>query len=316
MRPAWRACPTAASTCPRRRSGAWASAPCSSPESEAAATVELPGPRGHGPERQRPRAGDPWRAYRAAAEGPAGGRPGGQARRRAGLCAPPRRALCAGQPAGAAGRTAQPACSWPNSVCSASKSLEGTVPRKEIEAARAEAQSLQQRERSIGASLAAREALVAPVSRRDRARRRAGRPGGRSPRRAVRSGRPGTRCWSRPRTADVGAGRAHRRRAACRACRARQLKLLGAARVLRDGVLPLTFTVRADEAGHGAAAGHRPAGDADRRAGRAHPGRRAAGAGRRAQPGQRARRLDQVGRRALHPAAGAVPGARRAARWS
>lgn len=41
--------------------------------------------------------------------------------------------------------------------------LEGTVPRKEIEAARADAQSLAERERSIGASLETREALTAPV---------------------------------------------------------------------------------------------------------------------------------------------------------
>ncbi len=44
------------------------------------------------------------------------------------------------------------------------ESLEGTVPRKEIDAARTEAASLAERERSIGASLVAREALAAPVS--------------------------------------------------------------------------------------------------------------------------------------------------------
>jgi membrane fusion protein, heavy metal efflux system len=42
--------------------------------------------------------------------------------------------------------------------------LEGTVPRKDIDAARTEAASLAERERSIGASLVAREALTAPVS--------------------------------------------------------------------------------------------------------------------------------------------------------
>lgn len=42
--------------------------------------------------------------------------------------------------------------------------LEGTVPRKEIEAARSELKSLQQRERSIGAGLSARETLVAPLT--------------------------------------------------------------------------------------------------------------------------------------------------------
>jgi cobalt-zinc-cadmium efflux system membrane fusion protein len=44
------------------------------------------------------------------------------------------------------------------------ESLEGTTPRKEIEAARAELAGLQARERSIGGSLSARESLVAPVS--------------------------------------------------------------------------------------------------------------------------------------------------------
>lgn len=44
------------------------------------------------------------------------------------------------------------------------ESLEGTVPRKDIDAARAELSSLQQRERAIGASLGAHEALTAPVS--------------------------------------------------------------------------------------------------------------------------------------------------------
>jgi hypothetical protein len=42
--------------------------------------------------------------------------------------------------------------------------LEGTVPRKEIEAARTEMKSLVERERSIGDSLVAREPLIAPVS--------------------------------------------------------------------------------------------------------------------------------------------------------
>lgn len=44
------------------------------------------------------------------------------------------------------------------------ESLEGTVPRKDIEVARAELASLASREQSIGASLGAREPLVAPVS--------------------------------------------------------------------------------------------------------------------------------------------------------
>jgi membrane fusion protein, heavy metal efflux system len=44
------------------------------------------------------------------------------------------------------------------------ESLEGTVPRKDIEAARAELTSLTERERSTGASIAAREALLSPVN--------------------------------------------------------------------------------------------------------------------------------------------------------
>jgi len=44
------------------------------------------------------------------------------------------------------------------------ESLEGTVPRKELEAARADLVALTERERSIGASLGVRDALIAPVS--------------------------------------------------------------------------------------------------------------------------------------------------------
>lgn len=44
------------------------------------------------------------------------------------------------------------------------ESLEGTVPRKEIESARVQLESLALKERSIGNSLSAREVLVAPVT--------------------------------------------------------------------------------------------------------------------------------------------------------
>lgn len=44
------------------------------------------------------------------------------------------------------------------------ESLEGTVPRKEIEAARLQAQALSERERSVSRSLTSREALRAPVT--------------------------------------------------------------------------------------------------------------------------------------------------------
>ncbi len=44
------------------------------------------------------------------------------------------------------------------------RSLEGTVPRKEIDAAVTELETLKARERSLGSGIGAREALVAPVS--------------------------------------------------------------------------------------------------------------------------------------------------------
>lgn len=44
------------------------------------------------------------------------------------------------------------------------QSLEGTVPRKDIEAARAEFESLTARESALGAGVASREALLAPVT--------------------------------------------------------------------------------------------------------------------------------------------------------
>ena len=49
-------------------------------------------------------------------------------------------------------------------MCSAWQSLEGVVPRKEIEAARAELASLPARERAVAGSLGGSEALVAPAS--------------------------------------------------------------------------------------------------------------------------------------------------------
>lgn len=125
--------------------------------------------------------------------------------------------------------------------------LESTVPRKEIEAAQAEAQSLQQRERSIGASLASREALLAPVS-------------GVIARADVLTGQvvetrdvlfevvDPARVLVEASTAD--AALAPRIAAAqVEGVPGASLKLLGAARAMRDGVLPLTFAARADQPG-------------------------------------------------------------------
>ena len=125
--------------------------------------------------------------------------------------------------------------------------LEGTVPRKEIEAARAEAQSLAQRDRSIGASLSAREALTAPVA-------------GVIARADVLAGQvvdtsdvlfeviDPARLLIEATTADAAlATRVGGARLAGVADAT--LTLVGAPRALRDGVLPLTFRMRADKAG-------------------------------------------------------------------
>jgi membrane fusion protein, heavy metal efflux system len=126
--------------------------------------------------------------------------------------------------------------------------LEGTVPRKEIEAARAEAQSLAQRERSIGASLAAREALTAPV-------------GGVIARADVLAGQvveasdvlfeviDPARVLVEATTADPTLVQRIGQARLAGVADAR-LSLVGAPRALRDGVLPLTFRVSAEKAGN------------------------------------------------------------------
>lgn len=127
------------------------------------------------------------------------------------------------------------------------QSLEGTVPRKDIEAARAELQSLTARERSVGASLGAREPLVAPVS-------------GVIAKAAAVAGQvveardvlyevvdPG-RVLVEATTADAAlpakVSAAHLQEVA-----GAKLEFVGAARSLRDGVLPLTFKVQAGAPG-------------------------------------------------------------------
>jgi membrane fusion protein, heavy metal efflux system len=123
------------------------------------------------------------------------------------------------------------------------ESLEGTVPRKEIDAARAEARSLQQREASIGRSLTARELLVAPVSgviaRADAV------PGQLVEARDVLfEVVDPARMLIEATTADAAlSGRIAG--AQLQGLPSAKLKLLGAARVMRDGVIPLTFSVRA-----------------------------------------------------------------------
>ena len=119
------------------------------------------------------------------------------------------------------------------------ESLEGTVPRKEIEAARVEARSLAERERSIGASLDAREALRAPVS-------------GVIARVSLQAGQvvesrevllevvDPTRMLVEASTPNPQLG-GQLDGASLVGVEGVKLKLVGAARALRDGVLPLTF---------------------------------------------------------------------------
>ena len=119
--------------------------------------------------------------------------------------------------------------------------LEGTVPRKEIEVARTEAASLAERERSIGASLVAREALTAPVSG---VIARADLVVGQvvDPRDALFEVVDPARMLIEATTADATfatrvAG------ASLQGVPDVTLRLLGASRSLRDGVLPMTFAV-------------------------------------------------------------------------
>lgn len=119
------------------------------------------------------------------------------------------------------------------------ESLEGTVPRKEIEAARAELQSFTAREKSIGASLRSREALLAPVSgviaRVDAAKGQVV-----EAREVLFEVIDPAQVLVEATTADPGlpmrTGDAH-----LQGLPGVKLQLIGAARSLRDGVLPMTF---------------------------------------------------------------------------
>jgi membrane fusion protein, heavy metal efflux system len=119
------------------------------------------------------------------------------------------------------------------------ESLEGTVPRKDIDAARSELTSLVEREARIGGSLNAREALIAPVS-------------GVIARADVVAGQvvdarevlyeviDPARLVIETTTSDVTlAGRIGS--AQLQGVEGASLTYLGAARALRDGALPLSF---------------------------------------------------------------------------
>ena len=127
------------------------------------------------------------------------------------------------------------------------QSLEGTVPRKEIEAARAELQSLIARDKSIGASLAAREALLAPVSgviaRADATKGQVV-----EAREVLFEVIDPARVLVEATTADPSlparTGQAH-----LQGVPGVKLQLIGAARSLRDGVLPMTFRAVPEQSG-------------------------------------------------------------------
>jgi membrane fusion protein, heavy metal efflux system len=125
--------------------------------------------------------------------------------------------------------------------------LEGSVPRKEIEAARAEAVSLTERERSIGASINARETLRAPVSGViARTELAAGQVV--EPREVLIEVVDPNRMMVEATTADATLS-ATLASATLKDHATAQLRLLGAARVLRDGVLPLNFAMSSAKPG-------------------------------------------------------------------
>ncbi|MEQ1683160.1 MAG: HlyD family efflux transporter periplasmic adaptor subunit [Burkholderiaceae bacterium] len=126
-------------------------------------------------------------------------------------------------------------------------SLEGTVPRKEIEAARTEATSLAERERRIGASLLAREALTAPVSG---VIARADLVVGQvvESRDVLFEVVDPARLLVEATTADAGVA-ANVAGASLQGVPGASLRLLGASRSLRDGVLPIMFAVSPSKPG-------------------------------------------------------------------
>jgi hypothetical protein len=127
------------------------------------------------------------------------------------------------------------------------QSLEGTVPRKEIEAARAELQSLSAREKSIGASLGAREALVAPVSGViARAQAVAGQVA--DARELLFEIVDTSRLMVEATTADAALP-ARMAGASLREVPGARLQLVGAGGALRDGVMPVNFRLQTASTG-------------------------------------------------------------------
>lgn len=127
------------------------------------------------------------------------------------------------------------------------ESLEGTVPRKDIDAARAELKSLVEREQAVGDSLDRREALVAPVSGViSRADVFAGQVV--EPRETLFEVIDPARVLVEAISADASLA-TRMGNAQLLAVTGVNLKLLGGTRSLRDGVLTISFQARAERPG-------------------------------------------------------------------
>jgi cobalt-zinc-cadmium efflux system membrane fusion protein len=127
------------------------------------------------------------------------------------------------------------------------ESLAGTVPRKEIDAARIEANSLAEREQRIGASLSAREAVTSPV---DGVIARAELLLGQivEPRDILFEIVDPTRLLVEASTGDVALSQ-RIDGGSLQGIPGVNLRLIGVARVMRDGVVPINFAVRPESTG-------------------------------------------------------------------
>lgn len=125
------------------------------------------------------------------------------------------------------------------------KGLEGTVPRKEIDAAVTELDSLKARERAIGASVGAKEQLVAPLSGViARADVIAGQVV--EPKDVLFEVVDPTRVMVEATTPDPALA-SRLSAASLKAVPDVRLEFIGAARSLRDGVLPVTFRATSED---------------------------------------------------------------------
>ena len=131
--------------------------------------------------------------------------------------------------------------------------LEGTVPRKDMDAAQAELHGLRNREQHIRSSIGSREALLAPISGViAQVDLQAGQVV--EPRDLLVQLLDPSRLLVEATTTDASLA-SQIAGAQLQGVAGVSLKLLGAGRVLRDGVLPLTFSVRLDRAGQPGEAG-------------------------------------------------------------